>query len=1789
MHNFDDESDDESGDKNKVDKDERGAYLSERAAKKAEKRRAYDLMRSEKKRAYNIEYYNRPEVSAKRKLKAQQRLTEKAGVDNRSEMLEKPDHKQKQKREDRSAYYREYNANRRKRNVAAESAYHAQYRIDHADARREYNRRHYAQFKPIRQQWDIDHPCKHCGKIWLKSSEAGLRKKCCQNGLLWNDLACELVLGPLPYELDKGFYSTHFVKSSNQYNNILSLGAVGIENDKEAPGWDRIVGDHAVRLSGRTYHYIPASNTRGGIQYFLHDGRSQELTAHGREQDVDVPTLERLFEYMQHQNVLCRSYATIGSMADFEIRRQQGNDPAQAVSQAQLNQLIPQLSRATVEFDVSSISIDRISGNHILRVKPKGSREMSKIPCDSELFEPIAYPILFPHGESGWGNSFRVGKLDNGSPCLKINFLDYLASRMLMPERYLNDYARNMDASPEELADPHFGKFGKICTQIDTGRPFFNPTNRFERFSRLGQTYLVDQMSRAIDYRMSYIRRHQDHIFGGERRSSNLADASDDEEERIVEPNIAMQDILDARQDGAASSRSRFNTASRMSLSTRAQLSSSLERQSYSSGISTTMISSRSQPTSRAARVSAPRSLPCPATMDQSTPLTTARPQVFDPSSKASFLGDNVCGSKRHLKKQAVNGLHIVSNFGSSHIFATLTCNKNWPEFKEVLWPDSDVFDMPALVAEVFHARLQAFLHNLKHGKYFGEDTTVFIIRVIEYQERGLPHAHIVFRLKKAGDTIKADLDRLESAYAQLSPEEKLEVPPPTYDDAAALWVDEHISAELPIDPRLPEHRQRYGDTYEESIEFQEDLRLFLTISKFHTHTHSGNHLVNGCLDKNGICKKGFMKTIVRDKTTFSKDGFPEYRRRSLDDLNIVPYNRLCSLDWDGHLNVEFSGLTYTVLYLYKYLFKGPSKIQLTLITPPRPGVLPLHPEDEVGRYIRGRRLCSMDAMWRLLGFDNYPKSEPAVIGVKVRSQQFVNDYEEKQLLLDIVAYFARPDDLAGMLYADCFKHFRVVRVRPSDTWIASHSPTDLYDLPVLGNRFGKPAFLIKRDPRNPVLCRLHTVSYTSGDLWYARLLLKLFPFRNFEHMKTYQGDHYATFQEAAIARGVANDAAECEECFTLAAMDEGRTARELRFLFVTMAINAMPVMVVYNKKNLRDLMLEREWIIDPLNTPDNRIAYDRLLADLRHRLAEHGKTNEDYGLAEPASTQTEIERYERRFGDIAEQSQLYQHLSITKRLNTQQQRVFDSIAAAVTSQTKEAPGTFLTLEGSGGCGKTELAKQLIAFIRSTPLPGSAKARSVHVVCSTALGAQNYAQGECSTAHSFFCLPVEEEFDKELDDEEGISCNAAAKPDRYALIQAADVIVWDEAMANHRECLEAVLKTFDNFRGKVLLLMFDAKQMLPVIPGGDHLDIVKACLFSSPHWTSFRRHLLTENMRLLRIADPVEQELQMKYDMMIRAIGENKPLQRLVLEEETLEGWQPSATTKSFILTGIPQDNIINSEIDPTSFDKAIAWLYPDGYNPEHAARNVVLATTNVNVDEWNERIAIINPAFEHPPLKSSDTFTDVDDLHGHLKNMISDAVLEQYNNSDVPPHILRIKVNDVCLIMRNLNVHDGVTNNTRVRILHITTKYIACQTIGDNPVRIVLPRIRFNFRLPWGQSFMMTRLQFPLRRAFALSVHKSQGQTLERGLIDARGGFFAHGHLYVGMSRVTRYDKIALFVNRSQLYTDLCPQQSKEMCLHLKPLLQNIVYPEAISEIQTLTQAYNAEQTDQESNTGGH
>jgi hypothetical protein len=107
------------------------------------------------------------------------------------------------------------------------------------------------------------------------------------------------------------------------------------------------------------------------------------------------------------------------------------------------------------------------------------------------------------------------------------------------------------------------------------------------------------------------------------------------------------------------------------------------------------------------------------------------------------FLSSSVHGSPRHLKSLAVKALDVVAAVGRSCILITLTCNVEWPEIKSQLLPGQTAFDRPDVVTRVFHARLEALLHNLKSGKYFGVEAEVLsLIRCIEYQMRGKNHVN---------------------------------------------------------------------------------------------------------------------------------------------------------------------------------------------------------------------------------------------------------------------------------------------------------------------------------------------------------------------------------------------------------------------------------------------------------------------------------------------------------------------------------------------------------------------------------------------------------------------------------------------------------------------------------------------------------------------------------------------------------------------------------------------------------------------------------------------------------------------------------------------------------------------------------------------------------------------------------------------------------------------------------------------------------------------------------------
>ena len=102
--------------------------------------------------------------------------------------------------------------------------------------------------------------------------------------------------------------------------------------------------------------------------------------------------------------------------------------------------------------------------------------------------------------------------------------------------------------------------------------------------------------------------------------------------------------------------------------------------------------------------------------------------------------------------------------------------------------------------------------------------------------------------------------------------------------------------------------------------------------------------------------------------------------------------------------------------------------------------------------------------------------------------------------------------------------------------------------------------------------------------------------------------------------------------------------------------------------------------------------------------------------------------------------------------------------------------------------------------------------------------------------------------------------------------------------------------------------------------------------------------------------------------------------------------------------------------------------------------------------------------------------------------------------------------------------------------VLNVRRKVLQCRIISkDRRFRgkvVLIPRIRLS---PNAETLPMSlkRLQFPVRLAFAMTINKSQGQSVERV---GQTSVFSHGQLYVAFSRCTSpLNILVLFPEQSQ------------------------------------------------------
>ena len=688
-------------------------------------------------------------------------------------------------------------------------------------------------------------------------------------------------------------------------------------------------------------------------------------------------------------------------------------------------------------------------------------------------------------------------------------------------------------------------------------------------------------------------------------------------------------------------------------------------------------------------------------------------------------------------------------------------------------------------------------------GAIFG--STRCHMYTIEWQKRGLPHAHILIWL-----------------HERIRPDD----------------VDRIISAEIPSR--------------------DEDPTLYNIITKHMVHGPCGQlNPASPCM-KDGACSKRFPKDLLRETVT-GVDGYPLYRRRSpghggftfsmmlrangeasevtLDNRWIVPYCPLLSKVFNAHINVEFCNSVKSIKYICKYVNKGSDQAVFGL---ERVGA----ELDEVARYESGRYISANEAMWRIFTFpihQRHPTVQHLSVHLENGQRVYFTEGNVQQRLqtpsdTTLTAFFklCSTDDFAKtLLYSQLPAYY---------TW---QTTSKCWKRRLRGAEVpGYPDVC-----RTDALARVYTVHPNNRECFFLRILLHhVTGPRSFQHLRTVQGHDCGTFQEACKQLGLLEDDAHWRS--TLEEAATVRSPTQLRHLFAIMLgtcqiADPLQLWDAFKEHMAEDVLFEARQLAHNQQLPLNDEIINQVLVHIEDKVLD--VTNNDltvYGLPRPnrQAQPTMCREMLRETG--YDQDELRQYVQRNEPVLTPEQReVYDQILQKVQNNT----GGIVFLDAPGGTGKTFLTKLLLAKVR--------EAGSIALaVASSGIAATLLPGGR--TAHSALKLPFN------LATTENPLCNIKKNSGTAQLLRECVLIVWDECTMSHKRAFEAVNITLKDLRstnavmgGVTVLLSGDFRQTLPVIQRGTPADEIHACVKSSFLWPSVSKLHLRTNMRAAVLGD----------------------------------------------------------------------------------------------------------------------------------------------------------------------------------------------------------------------------------------------------------------------------------------------------------------------------------------------
>ena len=250
-------------------------------------------------------------------------------------------------------------------------------------------------------------------------------------------------------------------------------------------------------------------------------------------------------------------------------------------------------------------------------------------------------------------------------------------------------------------------------------------------------------------------------------------------------------------------------------------------------------------------------------------------------------------GGARDKLNRFHDAMATVAQVGKPSLFITFTAKAAWDAIMTACngtIPKCTPSTRDDLVARVFHLMLKELLRDLNDRHVLGR--TVAYMHVIEFQQRGYPHAHIL--------VVFDENDRVNGAHD----------------------VDDLVSAELPTLPVRSSYRAGVMGDRRFARALEEADRLTALVCKTMLHRECGPG--SDCYDaEKCACKNMFPKPFNEHTKWDDNKIYPVYRRRSpaqggrsfehlegtklrmVTNQWVIPYNGFLLLKYGSHINVE--------------------------------------------------------------------------------------------------------------------------------------------------------------------------------------------------------------------------------------------------------------------------------------------------------------------------------------------------------------------------------------------------------------------------------------------------------------------------------------------------------------------------------------------------------------------------------------------------------------------------------------------------------------------------------------------------------------------------------------------------------------------------------------------------------------------------------------------------------------------------------------------------------------------